>query len=351
MHIEAAPFGTVDGRKVSLYTLVNAHGLCAEITEYGGIVVRLRVPDRDGRLDDIVLGYDRLGDYIKDTPYFGAIVGRFGNRIARGRFTLDGVDYVLATNNGPNHLHGGVKGFDKVVWHAQPFEAANAVGLQLAYRSRDNEEGYPGNLHCVVRYSLTNANELRIEYDAETDKPTPINLTHHGYWNLAGQGTRDILGHELSLNADRFLPVDPALIPTGELRPVKGTPMDFTLPTTIGARIHEADEQLRRGRGYDHCWILNKKDREMALAARVHEPTTGRVMEVHTTEPAVQFYSGNFLDGSHIGKDGRAYRHRYGFCLETEHYPDSPNKPQFPSVILRPDQRYRSETVYRFSTK
>ncbi len=351
MRVDRQPFGTANGTKVDLYTLTNANGLRADITNYGGIIVRLYAPDRNGRLADIVLGYDALADYIRATPYFGAIVGRYGNRIARGRFTLDGVEYTLATNNMGNHLHGGKKGFDKVVWSAEPFRSAEAVGLKLTYTSKDGEEGYPGNLRCTVRYSLTNSDELKIEYEAETDKATPVNLTNHSYWALSGHGERDILGHELMLNADRFLPVDATLIPTGELRPVKGTPMDFTKPAPIGARVNQDDEQLKLGKGYDHCWVLNKKGGEMSLSASVYEPTTGRVMEVLTTEPAIQFYCGNFLDGSNVGKGGKVYKHRYGFCLETEHYPDSPNKPAFPSTILRPGEQYRTTTVYRFRTR
>ncbi len=352
MGIEKKSFGTADGKPVDLYTLTNAGGMRADITNYGAIVVRLYVPDRAGRLADVVLGYDTLAEYIKDTPYFGAIVGRYGNRIAKGRFTLDGTEYTLATNNFGNHLHGGNKGFDKVVWDAEPFRTADAVGLKLTYLSQDGEEGYPGNLTCTVRYSVTNANELRIDYDARTDKATPVNLTHHGYWCLAGQGERDILDHVLMINADRFLPVDATLIPTGERRPVKGTPMDFTTPTPIGARVNQDDEQLRFGKGYDHCWVLNKPaPGEMTLAAEVYEPTTGRVMQVWTSEPAIQFYCGNFLDGSNVGKGGKVYKHRYGFCLESEHYPDSPNQPAFPSTILRPGQAYQTATVYRFSTR
>jgi len=352
MNITKEPFGKADGRDVHLYRLTNAQGMRVDITNYGAIVVRLFAPDRHGQLDDIVLGYDTLEEYLKDTPYFGAIVGRYGNRIAKGRFTVDGVQYKLATNNNGNHLHGGRKGFDKVVWDAEPVRKPDAVGLKLTYLSRDGEEGYPGNLRCTVTYWLTGDNELAIEYEATTDKATPVNLTHHGYWALAGQGVRDILDHELMLNADRFTPVDAGLIPTGELRPVSRTPMDFTKPTRIGARIDEDDEQLRHGKGYDHNWVLNKeKPGEMSLAARVYEPTSGRIMEVYTTEPGIQFYAGNFLDGSNVGKGGRVYNHRFGFCLETQHFPDSPNHPNFPSTILRPGERYHTKTVYRFRAK
>jgi aldose 1-epimerase len=366
LNVEKEPFGTTpNGKNVDLYHLVNANGMKVDITNYGAIVVRLIVPDRNGNLDDVVLGYDKLEDYIKDSPYFGAIVGRYGNRIANGRFTLDGVEYNLATNDNGHHLHGGIKGFDKVVWEAEPFkklhEGARSiddeVGVKLTYLSQDGEEGYPGNLKVTVWYVLTCNGVLKIRYEAETDKPTPVNLTHHGYWNLVGAGNGDILGHRLMLCADDFIPVDASLIPTGEIRPVRGTPMDFTADVfghyanTIGARIDQDDEQLRYGKGYDHSWVLACCTEGVSLAARVLEPTTGRVMEVSTTEPAIQFYSGNFLDGSHVGKGGKVYGHRYGFCLETQHLPDSPNRPQFPSAILEPGQKYQSETWYRFAVE
>ena len=356
MDVQKEIFGRMpDGREVELYTLTNANGLKARITTYGAIVVSLEVPDRNGKLGDITLGFDTLEEYLKGHPYFGAIVGRYGNRIGKGRFTLNDIEYQLATNNGENHLHGGVKGFDKVVWDAEPVRQDDAVGVKLTYLSKDGEEGYPGNLSCTVTYTLTNKDELKVSYEAQTDKPTPVNLTHHSYFNLAGQGTGDILGHELMLNTDRFTPVDEGLIPTGELRPVKGTPMDFTKPTAIGARIEQDYEQLRYGKGYDHNWVLNrvprKSDDSLTLAARVYEPTSGRMMEIYTTEPGIQFYSGNFLDGSNIGKGGRVYQHRYGFCLETQHFPDSPNKPNFPSVILKPGQKYTHVAVHRFYTR
>jgi aldose 1-epimerase len=352
MDVNVKPFGTTaDGQQVRLYTLTNAHGLTATIMNYGAIVVSLEVPDRNGKRDDIVLGYDNLQDYVKNSPYFGAIVGRYGNRIGKGRFTLDGVEYdKLAINNGENHLHGGLKGFDKVVWKDEPVRRADGVGVKLRYLSKDGEEGYPGNLQATVTYVLTNDNELRIEYLATTDKATPVNLTHHGYWNLTG-GQRDILAHVLTLHADRYTPVDKGLIPTGEVPTVKGTPMDFTKATAIGARIGQDFEQLRFGGGYDHNWVLNKGGKGLTRAARVEDPGSGRVMEVYTTEPAIQFYSGNFLDGTITGKGGRVYPHRWGLCLETQHYPDSPNKPNFPSTILRPGQKYETTTVYRFSTK
>lgn len=353
MSILKSDFGLLfDGRGASLYTLTNKNGLVAKITNYGGIVTELWVPDKTGVMGDIVLGFDSVSDYVKDSPYFGCIVGRYGNRIAKGRFTLDGVTYTLATNNnGKNHLHGGMKGFDKVLWQAEPIKAQDGVGLRLRYFSKDREEGYPGNLDVTVVYTLTNANELRIDYTATTDKPTVCNLTHHGYFNLAGQGNGDILGHILTINADHYTPADDGLIPTGQITAVKGTPMDFTAPTAIGARINCDDEQIKFGGGYDHNWVLNKKGDEMTLAASVYEPTRGRVMEIWTTEPAVQFYAGNFLDGTLIGKGGNVYNHRYGFCLETQHYPDSPNQSHFPSTTLCPEQTYRTTTVHKFATQ
>ena len=342
---------TPDGQKVDKYVLKNSKGMTAEIMNYGAIVLSLTAPDRQGKMQDVVLGYETLAEYIKATPYFGAIVGRYGNRIALGKFKLDGKEYTLATNNDKNHLHGGLKGFDKVVWTARPVKTKDAVGVILEYLSKDGEEGYPGNLKNKVTYWLTNRNELVVEYESTTDKATPVNLTHHGYFNLAGQGNGTILDHELMLNADRFTPVDAGLIPTGELRPVKGTPMDFTGPVKIGARIEQKDEQLVFGKGYDHNWVLNNEDGSLALAATVYEPKSGRLMQVLTTEPGIQFYCGNFLDGSNVGKGGKVYKHRYGFCLETQHFPDSPNKPMFPSTILRPDEMYRTMTIYRFSAR
>lgn len=352
MNVQKETFGkTPDGRKVELYTLTNANGLKAGIMTYGAIVLSLEVPDRNGKLADITLGFDTLDEYLKGHPYFGAIVGRYGNRIGKGKFTLNGIEYQLATNNGPNHLHGGIKGFDKVVWDAEPVTEKDAVGVKLSYLSKDGEEGYPGNLSCTVIYTLTNNDELRISYEATTDKPTPVNLTHHSYFNLAGHGTGDILGHELMLNADRFTPVDEGLIPTGELRSVKGTPMDFTKPTAIGARVNQEDQQLKYGLGYDHNFVLKGGGGSLALAARVYEPTSGRVMEIYTSQPGIQFYSGNFLDGTNVGKGGKVYKHRYGFCLETQHFPDSPNKPEFPSVILNPGDKYTHVTVHKFYTR
>jgi len=345
MSIEKRPFGkTADGKSVDLYTLTNANGLKADIMTYGGIVTSLHVPDRNGNFADIVLGCDSLDEYIKGTAYFGALIGRYGNRIAEGKFSLDGVEYMLAKNNGPNHLHGGIKGFDKVVWDAEAIEENGAPGLKLTYLSKDGEEGYPGNLNCTVIYTLTNNDELKISYEAETDKATVINLTHHGYFNLAGHDSGDILGHELMLTADNFTPVDEGLIPTGQIKPVKGTPMDFTNPMPIGSRIAEV-----KG-GYDHNYVLNNSDGSLALAASVYEPKSGRVMEIFTTEPGIQFYSGNFLDGSIKGK-GATYNRHSGLCLETQHFPDSPNKPRFPSVVLRPGEKYTQTTVHKFSVK
>ena len=348
--IRKQTFGkTLEQTPVDIYTLTNLHGVEARITTYGGIVVSLKVPNRKGVLGDVVLGYDALEDYQKNnTPYFGALIGRYGNRIARGKFSLGGREYRLATNNGENHLHGGVKGFDKVIWRAAETNSKEGVALALTYLSKDGEEGYPGNLSVRVVYTLTDSNELKIEYTATTDKETIVNLTNHSYFNLAGEG--NILNHELMINADRFTPVDQNLIPTGELRSVKGLPMDFTQPTAVGARIDQNDEQLRFGQGYDHNWVLNKGDK-LALAARVYESGSGRVLEVYTTEPGVQFYSGNFLDGTLKGKGNRMYQKRAGLCLETQHFPDSPNESSFPSPVLKPGMKYQTTTVYKFSAK
>jgi len=345
--IHKEPFGkTEDGQAVDIYTLTNAAGAEARIMTYGGIVVSLKVPDRNGKLGDIVLGYDSLDGYLKNVgnPYFGALIGRYGNRIGKGKFTLNGHEYTLAQNNGENHLHGGNRGFDKVVWKAEEVKIAGNVGLALSYLSKDGEEGYPGNLSVRVIYTLTNDNELKIDYSATTDKDTVVNLTHHSYFNLAGSGT--ILNHELTINADRFTPIDQGLIPTGELRSVKNTPMDFTKPTAIGSRIDQKDEQLTFGKGYDHNWVLNKGT--SSPAARVYEPTSGRVIEVFTDQPGLQFYSGNFLDGSITGKYGQVYQQRSGFCLESQHFPDSPNKPSFPSTVLKPGMKYSTTTTYKF---
>jgi aldose 1-epimerase len=346
-----APFGHVDGAPVYLYTLTNAHGMEVRAMSLGATIVSLRVPDRAGLSEDVVLGFDAIEGYLGDEPYFGAIVGRYGNRIAKGRFTLDGQTYQLATNNGPNHLHGGVKGFDKVVWEAEPFDRDGQSGIVFTHTSPDGNEGYPGTLNARVIYTLTPANELIVEYLATTDKATPINLTQHSYFNLAGAGTGDILNHQLTLDADRFTPVDASLIPTGELAPVDGTPFDFRRSTAIGARIAADHPQLKYGNGYDHNWILNGSPGMLRHAARVEEPKSGRTLDVSTTEPGVQFYTGNFLDGKLTGKSGHVYQQRYGLCLETQHFPDSPNHSTFPSTILRPGERYQSRTVFAFSVR
>lgn len=345
-------FGQTEaGQSVKLYTLKNASGAEAAITTYGARVVNLRVPDKSGNLADIVLGFEELPGYLRENPYFGAVVGRYGNRIAKGTFTLNGAPFKLAINNGQNALHGGLRGFDKVVWTVNEASAEEGRGIQLSYLSKDGEEGYPGNLQVTVRYTLTDANELKIDYTATTDKDTVLNLTNHSYFNLAGQGEGDILGHEVKINADRFTPVDAGLIPTGELRAVEGTPFDFRNATTIGARINDGDEQIKLGGGYDHNFVLNGAAGQMKTAAEVYEPKTGRLMQVLTTEPGMQFYTGNFLDGSVRGKGEKVYRKRYGFCMETQHYPDSPNHPEFPSTVLKPGQKYTTATVYKFSAR
>lgn len=344
MKIEKTAFGqTPDGIQVDQYTLTNANGLKVKIITYGATITSVEVPDRNGKFENITLHLDSLEDYLAGHPFFGSTVGRYANRIAKAKFTLDGVEYTLFANNGPNHLHGGKKGFDKVVWKASPVQAENALGVEFTHVSPDGDEGYPGRLTATVTYKLTNEDELRMQYIARTDKPTHVNLTNHAYWNLAGVASGDILGHVLTLNADRYLPVDDTLIPLGELRSVKGTPMDFTQPKTIGSRIDQV------GIGYDHCYVLNKEQqRELSLAARVLEPKTGRVMEVYTTQPGIQLYTGNFLGGEHKA-GGVAYGKHHGFCLETQHYPDSPNHPEYPSTILRPGETYNELTIYRFS--
>jgi aldose 1-epimerase len=337
---------TADAKPVEIYTLRNANGVEVRAITYGATITSLRVPDRRGTVQDIVLGFNAMEGYLKPPPYFGAIVGRYGNRIGNGRFSLDRQEYKLATNNGPNHLHGGNIGFDKVIWTAEPIKGRNAVVFSRT--SRDGEEGYPGNLAVRVTYELTDKNELIVDYHATTDKATPVNLTQHSYFNLAGEGSGDVLNHSMMINADRYTPVDGTLIPTGELASVQGTPFDFRKTTAIGARINQDHPQLKNGQGYDHNWVLNRKGEGLQLAARVSEPTSGRTLEVTTTEPGMQFYAGNFLDGTLTGKSGKPYTRRSGFCLETQHYPDSPNKPNFPSSILRPDQEYRSRTVFTF---
>jgi aldose 1-epimerase len=345
------PFGkTPEGADVDLYTLTNANGMQAGILTYGGTVVSLTAPDRNGKYADVVLGLDDLAAYKKGTAFFGALIGRYGNRIGHAQFTLDGKTYKLPANDNGNTLHGGPEGFDKRIWTAVPGSGPDGQTLELTYVSKDGEEGFPGTLTSKVVYTLTPKNELKIDYSATTDKPTVVNLTNHSYFNLAGQGEGDILGHEVMIAADRFTPVDDKLIPTGELRPVTGTPFDFTKPTAIGARIDANDEQIKFGKGYDHNWVLNKGAGGLTKAAEVTEPKSGRVMEVWTTEPALQFYTGNFLDGTLSGK-GKTYPRRGAFCMETQHYPDSPNKPAFPTTELKPGEAYKTTTLYRFSAK
>ena len=341
---------TTNGIPVEIYTLTNANGIELRAMTYGAIITGLKVPDRSGHIGDIVLGFDTIDGYLKDASYFGGLIGRYGNRIAKGQFTLGGTTFTLATNNGPNHLHGGVKGFHKVLWNALQAEATEGVSVTFNRASPDGEEGYPGNLQVSVRYLLTDKNELAIDYRATTDKATPVNLTQHSYFNLAAD-SGDILGHELMLNASRYTPVDETLIPTGELSSVEGTPFDFQNATAIGARIDADHVQLRNGKGYDHNWVLNRTGAGLQRAAFVVDPKSGRTMDIATTEPGIQFYSGNFLDGTITGKGRQAYKYRAGFCLETQHYPDSPNHPDFPSTILQPGQTYASKTVFTFGVQ
>jgi len=346
--IEKHDFGkNGSGQDVDLYTLTNSKGIEAGVITYGARLVSLKTPDRDGHFADIVLGYDKIDGYLKDTAYLGAIVGRYGNRIAKGKFKLEGQEYTLARNNGDNSLHGGLKGFDKVMWTARDVSTAGAPGIEMTYLSPDGEEGYPGNLMMKVTYTLTDNNELKIEYTATTDKPTVLNPTNHAYFNLSGE--KDILSHVLTIDADRFTPVDSGLIPTGELKSVQDTPFDFRKPTAIGARIEDNNPQLKLGGGYDHNFVLNHAEKDLGFAARVNDPKSGRVLEIQTTEPGIQFYSGNFLDGTIHGKGGAVYGKRSGFCLETQHFPDSPNRPDFPSTVLRPNDRFTSTTVLKFS--
>jgi aldose 1-epimerase len=346
------PFGTLpDGRGVDLYLLTNDNGMQASITTYGGIVTSLTALDRNEVFSDVVLGFDDLDDYLAGHPYFGAIIGRYGNRIANGSFTLDDQTYVLARNNNGNHLHGGVAGFDKALWSARPRSRPEGPQLRLTCVSADGEEGYPGRLDVTVDYTLTHESELRIDYRATTDAPTHVNLTNHSYFKLTGPGGGDILSHEVLINADHFTPVDAGLIPTGEMCSVDGTPMDFREPVAIGTRIEDDYEQLRFGCGYDHNFVLNRSTTGLTLAATVSEPTSGQVMEVLTSEPGLQFYTANFLDGSLIGKEGEVYGRRCAFCLETQHFPDSPNKPEFPTTVLRPGEVYETTSIYRFSAR
>jgi len=350
--VTKSEFGeTQDKQPVELYTLTNAHGLKASIMTYGALLTKLEVPDRNGKLGDVVLGFDNLAGYLAGHPYFGATIGRVANRIAKGKFTLDGKTYSLAINNGPNHLHGGLVGFDKRVWKAEPIKSDEGPSVKFSYRSPNGEEGYPGNLDVIVIYTLTHNDELKIQYSATTDQATPVNLTNHSYFNLAGSD--GILDHELTLKANRFTPVDQNLIPTGKLKSVKNSPMDFTKPHTIGERIAQLKKNPSKDNpgGYDHNYVLNSGGGKLALAAEVYEPKSGRKMDMFTTEPGVQFYSGNFLDGTLKGKGGTVYQQHAGFCLEADHFPDSVNQPKFPSIILRPGQTYTQTTIYKFSAK
>jgi aldose 1-epimerase len=347
-------WGKVDGQRVDLYTLTNANRMTVKISNYGGIIQSIWVPDRRGQRANVALGFDNLRDYVTSSPYFGCITGRYANRIAEGRFSLDGEEYQLATNDGPNHLHGGDVGFDKRVWAATAIEGDDSVSLELRYTSPDGEENYPGALDTEVTYTLTDDNEIQIDYHATTDAPTILNLTNHTYFNLAGEGSGSIEDQRLMLNARHYTPVDETLIPTGEIAPVSGTPFDFTRSTAIGERIRAGHEQMVIGRGYDHNFVLDRPspdDDSMMLAARASDPDSGRVLRIHTTEPGIQFYSGNFLDGTLVGTSGNMYRQGDAFALETQHYPDSPNQPNFPSTVLRPGQVYDTTTVFEFSTR
>lgn len=339
------------GQQIYLYTLRNSKGLEAAITNYGGRLVSLKTPDRQGKFDDIVLGFDSAQEYLQNNPFFGAIAGRYANRIANGEFKLDGVTYKLARNNGPNTLHGGLKGFDKKVWSAHEARSKEGPEVVLQYLSKDGEEGFPGDLEVTVTYTLTENNELKIDYDATTDKDTVLNLTNHSYFNLSGQGTGSILNDVVTINADKFLPADENLIPTGEIRSVAGTPFDFRKPTAIGAHIDDKDPQLKFAKGYDQTFVLNRTGAGPSLAARVTDPHSGRVLEVLTTQPGVQFYTANHMQGPVRGKGGAAYGFRSAFCLETQHFPDSPNKPNFPSTELKPGERFHSVTVFKFSVE
>lgn len=350
VNISKSVFGALpDGRSADLYTLKNANGMVVKISNYGGTITYWSAPDKEGKYADITLGCDSLQGYLKGVPYFGALIGRYGNRIANGKFTLEGKQYVLEKNNGVNALHGGIKGFDKVLWEATPVDGEEPQ-LMLKYISADGEEGYPGTLTTEVTYTLQKDNSLKIEYSATTDKTTVLNLTNHAYFNLSGDMSREILDHEVSIKADKFLPVNETLIPTGELKPVSGTVFDFNKSTKIGTGINNLkDQQIVYGKGYDHCWVFSDTSKTLKSVAKVYEPASGRLMEVLTTEPAIQFYSGNFLDGTIKGKGGIVYKHRSGLCLETQHYPDSPNQSGFPSTVLKPGERYNTVTVYKFS--
>ena len=350
LKIDKIQFGeTMDGTGVDLFILSNNNGMEVRIITYGGIITSWTAPDKNGDYKDIVLGYNTLAEYEAETPYFGALIGRYGNRIAKGKFSLDDQEYTLAVNNGVNHLHGGLKGFDKVVWDAKTIVSDSTVSLELSYLSKDMEEGYPGNLETKVTYTLNNKDELSVNYEATTDKPTIVNLTQHSYFNLTADFNQDILGHELVINADSFLPIDNTLIPTGEFRDVTGTPFDFKTSKAIGIHIDNENIQLKNGLGYDHCWVLNDQNTGVRFVASAYEPVSGRLLEVFSDEPGIQFYSGNFLDGTLPGKNNGVYQHRTGFCLETQHYPDSPNQKNFPSARLNPGEKYNSKTVFRLS--
>ena len=350
LKIDKIQFGeTMDGTGVDLFILSNNNGMEVSIITYGGIITSWTAPDKNGDYKDIVLGYNTLAEYEAETPYFGALIGRYGNRIAKGKFSLDDQKYTLAVNNGVNHLHGGLKGFDKVIWDAKTIVSDSTVSLELSYLSKDMEEGYPGNLETKVTYTLNNKDELSVNYEATTDKPTIVNLTQHSYFNLTADFNQDILGHELVINADSFLPVDNTLIPTGEFRDVTGTPFDFKTSKAIGIHIDNENIQLKNGLGYDHCWVLNDQNTGVRFVASAYEPVSGRLLEVFSDEPGIQFYSGNFLDGTLPSKNKGMYQHRTGFCFETQHYPDSPNQKNFPSVRLDPGEKYNSKTVFRLS--
>ena len=349
--VKKEPFGSVEEGSVDLYTLTNAHGMEVRAMNFGGIILSIKVPDKAGHFDDVTLGFDKLDGYLTNNPHFGALIGRYANRIGGAKFTLDGVQYKLAPNDGPNTLHGGIKGFDKHLWKAESFKNSEGVGLILTRVSPDGEEGFPGNLSVKVKYTLTDENTIVFDYEATTDKATPVNLTQHTYFNLAGNGNGNILGHVLTLNDDHFTPVDKTLIPTGEIRAVKDTPLDFSEPTTVGARINDKYEQMVLGRGYDHNFVINRTGAGMVWAARMHDPQSGRTLEVSTTEPGLQFYSGNFLDGTLTGKGGHVYQQRDGFAFETQHFPDSPNHPDFPSTILRTGKVYKSQSIYKFTVE
>jgi len=348
--IQKSAFGKLaDGQEVTLYTLTNDKGIELKVMNYGGIITSLKTKDKNGVSEDIVLGYDSLAGYLKATPYFGAIVGRYGNRIAKGKFKIDGKEYTLAANDGQNSLHGGLKGFDKVVWNAAEAMTPNGPSITFSYLSKDMEEGFPGNLKSEVTYTLTNDNELKLDYKATTDKATVVNLTQHSYFNLSGNAKRDVLEHTISINADKFVPIDKTLIPTGKLQSVEGTPFDFRTMKAMGKQINDKDEQLDFAGGYDHCFVLNPSTDSLNHAASVIEPVSGRKLDVYTTEPGIQFYTGNFLNGTITGKYNVVYNKRFAFCLETEHFPDSPNQSQFPSVLLKPGEVYKTSTVYKFS--